>query len=172
MNNNTDSEYFIKQISENKGIIHKICNIYCNNSEEKNDMMQEITLQLWKAFPNFRSNSKFSTWMYRIAINTAITNIRRSKKNPLKEVLFESQIEYPEKEDMAGLDEEINQLYKAIAKLKEVDRAIILLYLEEKSYNEIGEILGLSEKNISVKLVRIKTKLENILTSENEYGYF
>jgi len=165
MKDSSVSDSFIKQISENKGIIHKICNIYCNNLDEKKDMMQEITLQLWKSFPNFQGSSKFSTWMYRISINTAITNIRKSKRHPLMEALFESEIELPEKEDMAEMDDDVNQLYKAIAKLKEVDRAIILLYLEEKSYNEIGEILGLSEKNISVKLVRIKVKLEKILSS-------
>jgi len=165
MKDSSVSDSFIKQISENKGIIHKICNIYCNNLDEKKDMMQEITLQLWKSFPNFQGSSKFSTWMYRISINTAITNIRKSKRHPLMEALFESEIELPEKEDMAEMDDDVNQLYKAIAKLKEVDRAIILLYLEEKSYNEISEILGLSEKNISVKLVRIKVKLEKILTS-------
>jgi RNA polymerase sigma-70 factor (ECF subfamily) len=167
MTNSSLSEEFINQISENKGIIHKICNIYCNNLDEKKDMMQEITLQLWKAFPNFQHTSKFSTWMYRISLNTAITNIRKSKRHPLMEALFESEIEIPEKEDMVEMDDDINQLYKAISKLREVDRAIILLYLEEKSYNEIGEILGLTEKNVSVKLVRIKTKLEKLLTSEN-----
>jgi len=165
MKDSSVSDSFIKQISENKGIIHKICNIYCNNLDEKKDMMQEITLQLWKSFPNFQGSSKFSTWMYRISSYTAITNIRKSKIAPLMEALFESEIELPEKEDMAEMDDDVNQLYKAIAKLKEVDRAIILLYLEEKSYNEIGEILGLSEKNISVKLVRIKVKLEKILSS-------
>jgi len=151
-----------------QGILHKVCNIYCNNSEDKKDMMQEITLQLWKSYPGFQGKSKFSTWMYRIAINTAISNIRKSKQNPLMEALFESQIEIPEKEDMAEMDDDVNNLYKAIAKLKEVDRAIIMLYLEEKSYKEIAEIIGITEKNVSVKLVRLKKKLEQILTYETE----
>jgi len=157
---------FIEHISENQGIIHKICNIYCINIEDKKDMMQEITLQLWKAYPSFQGNSKFSTWMYRICLNTAITNIRKSKRNPLMETLFDTQFEIPEKEDLAALDDDINMLYKAISKLKDTDRAIVLLYLEEKSYNEIAEIVGISIKNVSVKLVRLKKKLEKLLIIE------
>ena len=157
---------FIEKITENQGIIHKVCNIYCINSEDKKDMMQEITLQLWKAFPAFQGRSKFSTWMYRISLNTAITNIRKSKKNPLLEAVFDAEMEIQQKDDLPEMDDDINRLYKAIAKLKESDRAVILLYLEENSYFEIAEILGISEKNVSVKLVRLKKKLEKILTED------
>jgi len=158
---------FIEKITENQGIIHKVCNIYCINSEDKKDMMQEITLQLWKAFPAFQGRSKFSTWMYRISLNTAITNIRKSKKNPLLEAVFDAEMEIQQKDDLPEMDDDINRLYKAIAKLKESDRAVILLYLEENSYFEIAEILGISEKNVSVKLVRLKKKLEKILTEDS-----
>lgn len=164
MNNETQTDIFVKKISENNGIIHKVCNIYCNDSEEKKDMMQEITLQLWRSFPNFKGKAKFSTWMYRIALNTAITNIRRSKTNPIFEALSEKQYNITEKEDIPVLDEEINKLYKAIAKLNDIEKGIILLYLEKKSYAEIGEIIGLKEKNIGVKIVRIKTKLKKLLS--------
>lgn len=164
MNNENLTDIFVKNISENNGIIHKVCNIYCNNSEEKKDMMQEITLQLWKAFPNFKEKAKFSTWMYRIALNTAITNIRRSKINLIIEALSEQQHNVSEKDDIPNLDEDINRLYKAIAKLNDIEKGIILLYLEKKSYAEIGEVTGLSEKNISVKIVRIKTKLKKLLS--------
>ncbi|MCP3932187.1 MAG: sigma-70 family RNA polymerase sigma factor [Bacteroidetes bacterium] len=164
MKNEYLEEIFIKEISENRGIIHKVCNIYCNDSEEKKDMMQEITLQLWKSFPNFKKKSKFSTWMYRIALNTAITNIRKSKRNPIIESFSEKQNAFIEKEDVPNLDDEINRLYKAIAKLNEVEKGIILLYLEKKTYIEIGEIIGLREKNISVKIVRIKSKLRKLLS--------
>jgi RNA polymerase sigma-70 factor (ECF subfamily) len=157
-------DIFVKEISGNNGIIHKVCNIYCNNPEEKKDLMQEITLQLWKSFPNFKQKSKFSTWMYKIALNTAITNIRKSNKNPIQEYLSEKKDTPVEKEDIPDLDDEINRLYKAIAKLNEVEKGIILLYLEKKTYAEIGEITGLSEKNISVKIVRIKSKLKKLLT--------
>lgn len=164
---NESTDIFLKRISENKGIIHKVCNVYCNSEEEKKDLMQEITLQLWKAFPSFREQSKFSTWMYRVAFNTAVTNIRRSKKHPILEALSEEQQVSIEKEDIPNLDEEINRLYKAIGKLNEIEKGIILLYLEKKSYLEIGEITGLSEKNISVKIVRIKSKLKKLLS---QYG--
>jgi len=155
---------FLKIIAEHIGIIHKVCNVYCNNQEEKRDMMQEITFQLWKAFPSFREQSKFTTWMYRIALNTAITNIRKSKRHPLIEALTDQHQEVVDREDIPSLDEDINMLFKAIVKLNEIDKAIILLYLEKKSYAEIGEITGLSEKNVSVKLVRIKAKLKKIMT--------
>ncbi len=164
MNNEDIRDLFVKEISDNKGVIHKVCNIYCHNSEEKKDLMQEITLQLWKSFPNFKEKSKFSTWMYRIALNTAVTNIRKSKRSPLWETLSDKQEEVIEKEEMPNLDESINKLYKAIAKLNEIEKGIILLYLEKKTYAEIGEIMGLSEKNISVKIVRVKQKLKVLLT--------
>jgi len=164
MNNEKIKDIFIERISDNKGIIHKVCNVYCNNPEEKKDMMQEITLQLWKSFPSFKENAKFSTWMYRIALNTAITNIRKSKKNPVLEAITEKQYDIIEKESIPDLDNELNQLYKAIAKLNEIEKGIILLYLEKKTYAEIGEITGLSEKNISVKIVRIKAKLKELLS--------
>ena len=164
MNNEKLKDIFIEKVSENSGIIHKVCNIYCNNSEEKKDMMQEITLQLWISFPHFKEKSKFSTWMYRIALNTAITNIRKSKTNPFFEAFSEKQYNIVEKQDIPTLDEDINRLYKAIAKLNDVEKGIILLYLEKKTYTEIGGIFGLSEKNISVKIVRIKGKLKKLMS--------
>ncbi len=163
MNNENLTDIFIKSISENDGIIHKVCNIYCNNSEAKKDMMQEITLQLWKSFPSFNKKAKFSTWMYRVALNTAITNIRKSKASPLVEALSEKQYDVAEKDDIPNLDEDINGLYKAIAKLNDIEKGIILLYLEKKTYAEISGITGLSEKNVSVKIVRIKAKLKKIM---------
>jgi len=164
MNNVRLKEVFIRKISENKGIIHKVCNVYCNTPEDKQDMMQEITLQLWKSYPNYREEAKFSTWMYRIALNTAITNIRRSKRNPLLEALSEKQPEVPEREYNTSVDDQVNKLYKAITRLNEIEKGIILLYLEKKTYLEIGEMVGISEKNVSVKIVRIKKRLEKLLS--------
>ncbi len=163
MKQNEQTERFVDMVSEHQGILHKICHIYCNNSEEKQDMMQEITLQLWSSFPNFQDRSKISTWIYRIALNTAISNIRRSKKHPLVEALFDTDLEIPSRETDPALDEDINTLYQAIARLNDIEKAVIMLYLEEKSYQEIGEITGISEKNVSVKLVRIKKKLKEII---------
>ncbi len=160
MNKEKQTDEFVRKISENKGIIHKICNIYCNNEEDKKDMMQEITLQIWKSYSKFKQQSKFSTWLYRIALNTAITNIRKSKKNLIFQTVSDNQHVPPVKEDIPDLDEEINKLYKAIAKLNDIEKAIILLYLEKKTYLEIADIMGISEKNVSVKIVRIKSKLK------------
>lgn len=162
--NDERAEIFLKRISENQSIIHKVCNVYCNNQEEKKDLMQEITLQLWKAFPSFREQAKFSTWMYRVAFNTAVTNIRKAKRHPLQEAISEKEFVAEEKEDIPDLDEEINGLYKAIGKLNDIEKGIILLYLEKLSYAEIGETMGLTEKNVSVRIVRIKSKLRKLLT--------
>lgn len=164
MNSEQQKDIFIKSISENKGIIHKVSNIYSNTLEDKEDLMQEITLQLWKSFPGFKWEARFSTWMYRIALNTAITNIRKSKRNPILEALSENQMKFAEKEYDPSLDENINKLYRAIAQLNDIEKAIILLYLEKKSYSEIGDITGISEKNVSVKIVRIKKKLEKLMS--------
>jgi len=164
MNNKAVTDLFVKKISDNDGIIHKICNIYCHNAEEKKDMMQEITLQLWKSFSTFKGESKFSTWMYRIALNTAITNLRKSKRNPLMEALSDKQYNLPEKEAIPSLDANINRLYKAIAQLNDIEKGIIFLYLEKSTYAEIGDIMGLSEKNVSVRIVRIKAKLKKLMS--------
>ena len=128
--------------------------------DEIKDLKQEIILQIWKSYPGFQRKSKFSTWMYRIAFNTAITNIRNSKKHPILEVLSGTEESIPVRENIDYLNENINSLYKAISKLKSIEKAIVMLYLEEKSYKEIGEIVGISEKNVSVKLVRLKDKLK------------
>jgi len=163
MHQKINSSDFVEKIEENQKILHKICNIYTQNKEDKKDLMQEIIMQLWKSYPNFQNKSKFSTWMYRVSINTAITNFKRSKRNPVSGSIndFDIAVEPDNNND------DLQQLYIAIRKLKEVDRAIIMLYLEENNYKQIGEIIGLSEKNVSVKIVRIKKKLEKLLKREN-----
>ena len=157
---------FLELISLNQGIIFKICNIYTFNREDFNDLKQEIILQLWKSFPSFKGESKFSTWMYRVAFNTAITNIKKSKRHPIFETFSNIEYKIPDREEIYYLNDEINQLYTAISKLNDIDKAIITLYLDKKTYKEIGQIIGLSEKNISVKLVRIKRKLKTVFNKE------
>ncbi len=156
----------IERITENQGAIHKVCNVYANSREDREDLKQEIILQLWKSYPGFQGKSKFSTWMYRIAFNTAITNIRKSKRHPIVEALSGTEQSIPAKEDIDYMDDDMNSLFKAIAKLKDVEKAIVTLYMEEKSYKEIGEIVGISEKNVSVKIVRLKDKLKKLINSE------
>lgn len=168
-NNEMEINNFLNLLSDNQGIIYKICNIYANSNEDKDDLKQEIILQLWKSYPSFQGKSKFSTWMYRIAFNTAITNIRKSKRHPFIDALSGSDPISSEKEEIDYLNESINNLYRAISKLNDTEKAIVLLYLEERSYKEIGEIIGISEKNVSVKLVRLKEKLKKLMVKQTSH---
>jgi RNA polymerase sigma-70 factor (ECF subfamily) len=151
---------FVTKIQNHQGILHKICFVYLNNKTNKEDLYQEIVLQLWKSYPSFRNESKFSTWMYRVALNTAVTFSKKAS-------FFESNrsLESDEYviEEAVDYSEDIKILYKAISKLNKIEKAIILLWLDEKSYSEISEIVGISEKNVSVKVVRCKKKLAEII---------
>ncbi|KPK75726.1 MAG: hypothetical protein AMJ79_10080 [Phycisphaerae bacterium SM23_30] len=153
---------FLELIEENQDIIHKICNLYAGNEEDRKDLSQEIVYQLWKSYQSFRGDAKFTTWMYGVALNTALLNLRRSRGRnrvvSLEEHHETVQVEVANTEKSEG----IGRLYLAIGQLREFDRAIILLYLEELSYQEIAEITGISENNVSVRLVRIKKKLKEI----------
>ena len=151
---------FSELIKTNQRIIHKITFIYADSPVEREDLFQEICLQLWKSYSGFREDSQFSTWMYRVALNTAISTIRKKKNG----FAFESIQNYSQLPDETADDKEkVKQLYRAISKLNSIDKAIILLWLEEKSYDEIASIMGTSKSNVSVKLVRIKRKLEELI---------
>jgi len=153
---------FLELIHRHQSIIHKICFVYCNNSFDREDLQQEIILQLWKSFPSFQGKAAFSTWMYRVALNTAINQTRRPR-------LFIDSSSSPEPffdpSDAYNHSEEITILYKAISKLKKIEKAIILLWLEEKSYEEIAELIGITVKHVSVKLVRIRARLTEIISN-------
>lgn len=151
---------FLTRLYEHQGILHKICFMYASQSMSQEDLYQEITLQLWKSYPSFREESLFSTWMYRVALNTALTTTRR--KNLFTTTSKPDPGTY-EMETAMDFSEEVKLLYRAITKLKPVEKAIVLLWLEEKSYSEIAAITGISEKNVSVKLVRIKARLAEII---------
>ena len=157
-----DKWTFANLINEHQNIIHKICLVYTKNLEDRQDLFQEICLQLWKSFGYFREESKFSTWLYRVALNTAIGNIR--KRN--KWIRYE-QLKDVEDDDFDSIqkEERINTMYRAISELNRIDKAVIILWLEEKSYDEIAEIVGMTSKNVSVRLVRIKTKLQGMVKS-------
>ncbi len=161
MNKSQKEIEFLDLVKNHQNIIHKICFVYSNNKDDRQDLYQEIILQLWKSFSSFKGQSAFSTWMYRVALNTAIT-IRKKQSvfvdsvNPSTEISNNN-------EYFTNLSEEIKILYKAIGYLKKVEKAIILLWLEEKSYEEIAGTIGISVKNVSVKLVRIKAKLAEII---------
>ncbi|WP_372792411.1 RNA polymerase sigma factor [Lutibacter sp.] len=154
---------FISEFQENQNIIHKVCRIYTNNQEAHNDLFQEITIQLWKAYPKFRGDSKLSTWMYRIGLNTAITLYRKSKRSVITQD-FDSVLHRIQSSDYDNTEEEqLKLMYKAIHQLSDIDKALIFLYLEDKNYKEISETIGISEVNARVKMNRIKTRLRTIL---------
>ncbi len=158
---------FEKLIVENQNLIHKICNLYENSEADKKDLFQEITLQLWRSFSSFQEKSKFSTWMYRVALNTAITQKRKKSRSPLSTAISETEYDIPDSSAEESSEEDLKALSWAISQLKPVDRAIIFLYLEEKSYQEIADIIGITTKNVGVKIVRIKAKLLGILKSNH-----
>lgn len=154
---------FIRIINEHQGIILKVCRMYCTEKADSEDLFQEIVLQLWRSFPRFGHISKVSTWMYRIALNTAITGVRKSHVRPMFRSISLDQENYAEPPP-GRMDIEYNkELWKAIYTLSRFDRSLLLLYLEERPYSEMAEILELTESNVGVKLNRIKKKLKEIL---------
>lgn len=160
---------FVNLLNDTTGIIHKVCNLYADDKTSREDLFQEIVLQLWKGYPRFRGEAKFSTWVYRIALNTAISDLRRQNRSitldypefiPKEEAVVSGD---PNKEAL------LEQLYAAIGRLSEVDRALVMLYLDERSYEEMEEILGINQNNLRVKMNRIKEKLRQ-LTKTEVYG--
>jgi RNA polymerase sigma-70 factor (ECF subfamily) len=149
---------FIQLLNQHQKIIHKVCNLYLNWQEDKEDLFQEITLQAWKAYGQFRGDAKFSTWLYRVALNTAITFFRKDKKKDF----IDSVAELPDHFHSAekdSIEEKTQAMYKAIGILSKIDKAIVMLYLEDYTYAEISEIIGITANNIAVKMNRIKVKL-------------
>jgi len=154
---------FVTQLQANQNIVHKICRLYTNGSDAHNDLFQEITIQLWKAFPKFRGESKFSTWMYRVGLNTAITLYRKSKRT-IDTQDFEGVSFRISAEDYDNtVEEQLKLMYDAVKQLNDIDKALVFLYLEDKNYKEIAETMGISEVNSRVKMNRIKEKLRTIL---------
>jgi RNA polymerase sigma-70 factor, ECF subfamily len=156
------TDKFLELVEENKKLIFKISHMYCDNVIDKKDLFQEIIANLWKAYPNFKGNSKISTWIYRISINTAISWIRDYIKN-------NNHIEYtnviPQMQDDSAIDDLQEQLYNAIGTLDKLDKALILLQLDGYSYDEISEIIGLTKTNVATKINRIKMKLKDHLSN-------
>ncbi len=156
-------QQFVAELDKNQNIIHKVCRVYTNNSDAHKDLFQEITIQLWKAYPKFRGDAKFSTWMYRVALNTAITLYRKSKRQIKTSDVADIHYKLESSEYDGEIEEQMQLLYKAIHQLSDVEKALILLYLEDKPYTEISETMGITEVNARVKVNRIKTKLKTIL---------
>ena len=169
MDNQIDKKEFVKLIQENRGIIFKICNSYCHNKEKREDLAQEIVYQLWRSRHSFHSDLKFSTWMYRVALNVAISYYRKSKRSDtmvsLSENLKDIEDEYDDIEDEYEKNRKL--LQRLINELKELDRTLIILFLEAKSYMEIAEILGMTETNVATRIYRIKDQLKQKIMNFN-----
>jgi len=157
---------FLALIRVNQGIIHKVTSVYCDKEEDRKDLFQEILAQLWKSYPGFRQESKFSTWMYRIALNTAITSFKKWRRQPVANSLSLVNYQIADDNHSAETDENIALLKRAIARLTGIEKSIILLFLENKSYEEIADITGITQNYVRVKMNRIKTKLKGFMFSE------
>lgn len=157
---------FLHIITENQGIIHKVCSIYCDMEEDRRDLFQEIVAQLWKSFPSFRKESKFTTWMYRVALNTAITSFKKDKRQPDKTGISYENIQLAEEMYDTRTEDQIKMLNQAVAQLTGIEKSIILLFLEDKKYEEIAEITGITQNYVRVKMNRIKKKLKMLMNTE------
>lgn len=154
---------FVELLEKHQNIVHKVCRLYTNNQDAHNDLFQEITIQLWKAYPKFRGDAKFSTWMYRVGLNTAITLYRKNKRRINTQEFGEVQFKITAEEYDDTEEQQLKLLYSAVKQLNDIDKALVFLYLEDKNYKEISETLGISEVNARVKMNRVKTKLKTIL---------
>ena len=153
---------FLEMIEAQKRTIYKVCYMYANDQDDLNDLFQETVLNLWKSFPRYRGDSTYSTWVYRIAMNTCITFLRRSSARP-QTVPMTAQVANLEAD--SETTEQLRDLYKLINRLGKLERALILLWLEERSYQEMADILGISKANVAVKLTRIREKLKRMSNS-------
>lgn len=154
---------FSERISEHQGIVHKVSRMYCNDEEDRKDLLQEILIQLWKSYPSFRGDAKFSTWMYRVALNVAIQDFRNTKKKQRFFLQTNEFKEISEEKEAIRQDEQLALMHKAVANLSKVEKAIVMLHLEEKPNEEIAEIVGISQNLVRVKMHRIKLKLKKNL---------
>ena len=149
---------FISLLNQHQKIVYKVCNLYMDSHADREDLFQEITLQAWKAYGSFRGDAKFSTWLYRVALNTAITFFRKEKRKP--DIYSTDQPPEQGDEPIDAVEEQVKAMYAAIGELSKIDKAIVMLYLEDYSYNGIGEMMGITANNVAVKMNRVKIKLK------------
>jgi RNA polymerase sigma factor (sigma-70 family) len=152
-------ELFIKVIKENEGLIFKVTTLYTNSPEDRSDLSQEIIYQLWKSFGSFNEQSKLSTWMYRVALNTAIYHLKQNKRGIATTPIDIDALRFADEKDTEA-EERIKMLYQHIQLLNLLEKGVILLYLEGKSHEEIAAIIGLSVTNVGTRISRIREKLK------------
>lgn len=162
-----EEKKFINLITANQGLIHKVCIMYESDRESRNDLFQEIVLQLWKSFHTFRGDSKISTWMYRIALNTAISGYRKQSRHVKTQDLDESHLNISDNLRSEDGEEHARRLQWAIRQLSEIERAMIMMALEEIPYEEIAETIGITQNNVRVRMNRIREKLRKLMTVQH-----
>lgn len=165
MQNRTNIADFIEQVQAHQDIVHKVAFIYGRVPSDREDLAQEILLQLWRSYGSFDGRSAFSTWMYRVALNTAITF--RRKQKPQADESPELAVD-PTQLVQAEFSDDLKTLYRAIARLSAIEKAIIMQWLDERSYQEIADTVGISVKNVSVRLVRIRKRLAQLITEAEQ----
>jgi RNA polymerase sigma factor, sigma-70 family len=156
MDRSEQEKRFVEMIKQNERVIYKVCSFYASDDDPLSDLYQDVVCNLWISFTKFRGESSVSTWIYRVALNTCISGLRKKKRKPQSTPLSDIEDAFIQPDDLTA---EIREMYRLIHQLKNLERAIILLYLEEKSYQEIADITGLSLSNVAVKLMRTKEKL-------------
>jgi RNA polymerase sigma-70 factor (ECF subfamily) len=159
-------ETFIRLVSEHRGMLYKVCRLYCHTESDRQDLFQEIVLQLWRSYPAFRGEARISTWLYRIALNTAISGLRKQKRLVTTVDPESLPTELQDIQYTAEKEEQLRLLYTAIDRLSEVEKALTMLYLEDRSYQEMEDILGISQNNLRVKMNRIRDKLRKITQAD------
>lgn len=161
-----NKKYFTRVINENEGIIYKVSSLYTNSREDRDDLYQEIIYQLWKSFPTFKEQSKISTWLYRVALNTAIYQLKKSKRSISAGFIDKEALSFIE-EDHQPEEEQLKLFYAHIDHLGLMEKGIILLYLEGKNHEEIADIVGLTKTNVGTRISRIKDKLKTQINKTN-----
>ncbi|MBT8188540.1 MAG: sigma-70 family RNA polymerase sigma factor [Croceitalea sp.] len=156
---------FVALIKEHEGLLFKVSTIYTDHKMEQQDLFQEIVYQLWKSFDSFKNQSKISTWMYRVAMNTAIGQLKRKKRSPISESIEKVVLKQMESQDPV-FEERLKLMYEHIGKLNVLEKGLILLLLEGKSYQEIAAISGLTTSNVGTRISRIKQKLKGQLNKK------
>jgi len=146
-------------LERHRGIVLKVAHGYCRDGEDRRDLAQEIALQLWKGFARWDPERPFATWMYRVALNVALSHQRSTKARPAQVALDDAGEFADGSETTRESDDALRALHRCIGALPPLDRALLLLYLDERSQRDIGEILGLSESNVATRIARLKARI-------------
>jgi RNA polymerase sigma factor (sigma-70 family) len=161
------STAFVAVVNEYQALLRRVCRLYCPDADDRQDLFQEIVLQLWRAWPNYvpQASAKLSTWLYRIALNVAISNLRQRTRRPQALRLEAEALQLAQETEPPNYEpEDMAALYRAINRLSDVDKAFVLLYLEERTYEEMADILGITQNNVRVKMHRVQDKIRQHLT--------